>query len=1010
MKMDLVQIQKKLEAAGGRRLWRSLEELAETPEYRKAIEAEFPQGAFRGDAGKEDQPGRRDVLKLLAASAALCGFSGCVKMPAEKIMPYVKAPEEIIPGKPLFYATSMPDRGSATGVLVETHTGRPTKIEGNPSHPASLGATSIFAQASVFTFWSPLRSQTVLREGRISDYGLLASALRELAGSGLGSKGSGLRVLTGAVCSPAFEAGMEELLRRFPEAKWHVDEPFGPGNEIAGARMAFGREVNCVYRFDRADIVFSLDSDFLYTGPAAVRYGRDFMQRRVRDLPRGMNRLYAVEPAITNTGALADHRYPVRMCEVEAVARALASAVGIEVRQWESPVPKELMAAAAADLISHGGRSLVIAGPDQPAPVHALAHLINERLGNSGSTVYYTAPLGTSGARGSLAELAREMENGQVRVLLIIESNPVFTAPADLDFGAKLKLVPVRIHSGLVVDETAELCNWHVPQAHYLEAWGDARSFDGTTGIIQPVIAPLYDSHPAEELLGLFTADSRSQYERVRSYWRKRRGGDNEKQFQDYWETALHEGVLAGTKYPELAVRVRGEVISEINAAGPPSRQGIELVFRPDPTIWDGRWASNLWLQELPKPITKITWDNALHMSPAMAARLGLGPEDLVEITAGGRTVTAPVWVMPGHADQCATLTAGYGQRGGRGGGGAGFNTYPVRTSEALHWSSGVQIRKMGGTYKLASAQIQHLIAAPEAGQNAGEAPFERALVKAATLEEFQRNPGFAAPEDPRLRQWYSLAPRYRYEGYAWAMAIDLNRCIGCSACVIACYAENNIPVVGKSEVLKGRDMQWIRVDTYYRGRLENPEVYFEPLPCMHCENAPCELVCPVGATMHSAEGLNEMIYNRCVGTRYCSNNCPYKVRRFNFRLYSDWTTGSLYGLRNPNVTVRSRGVMEKCTYCVQRINAAKIEAEKEERSVRDGEIRTACQQACPTDAIIFGDLNDPKSLVSRRKSSPRDYPLLGELNTRPRTTYQAKLTNPSPQLSGLQFRPGSGA
>jgi len=1001
--LDFEDIAAKLRRRDPRRLWRSVDELACTPEYEAFLHDEFPNDPAKEPTTAKHLLNRREALKLMAASAALSGLTACTKLPTEKIVPYVRAPEEAIPGKPLFYATSIVDRGVAIGLLVESHMGRPTKVEGNPDHPGSLGSTNIFCQASVLTLWDPDRSQSVLREGRVSDWPAFLAMADDLRTNLSSTKGSGLRILTETTSSPTFAAQMRSLLDQFPNAKWYTHEPCGNYGAQQGARLAFGRNVNSVYQFDKAAVVVSLDSDFLDDGAASIRYSRDFTNWRGIETPQAqMNRLYVVENTPSLTGAMADHRLPVRSSDIENFARSLAAALGLAPQKTGSHVPDQWFKALVGDLQSHRGTSLVLAGPSQPPGVHALAHAINGTLGNVGQTVIYTDPVEASPEGDSLPDLVKEIEAGQVSTLIILGSNPVFTAPADLQFAQQLLKVPLRVHCGLYDDETAEICHWHVPQAHFLESWSDARAYDGTVGIVQPLIAPLYHGHSLHEMLAVLTGDiGKSDHDLVRDYWRKQRSQVSQQPFDNFWQKTLHDGLMTGTALPGVSPKLS---LDYGKLPDPPASnaQAIEIVFRPDPTIGDGRWANNSWLQELPKPLTKITWDNAIALSPATAWRLGLTTGDVANLSIGGLKASGPVWALPGHADNSATVTLGYGRkRAGNVGTGFGLNGYLLRASSAPWVASGLQIQKTGQNYLFAETQIHHPI--DRNGQQVeeeSENAFARDLVRIATLAEFRNNPQFAKDPEEEIARNLSLVQPYKYEGYAWGMSIDLSRCTGCEACVIACYAENNIPVVGKYEVMAGRDMQWIRVDNYYRGDLTNPETYFEPVPCMHCEKAPCELVCPVGATLHDHEGLNQMVYNRCVGTRYCSNNCPYKVRRFNFKLYSDWVTPSLYGLRNPDVTVRSRGVMEKCTYCVQRINEAKITAEKEDRFVRDGEIQTACQQACPAQAIIFGNINDPNSRVSKLKRQTRNYSLLAELNTRPRTTYLAKLRNPNPEIS----------
>ena len=1001
--IDLAAASANLTQGGEKRFWQSLEELSETTEYREFLEHEFPHDTAKNPEGID----RRDVLKLAAASAALAGLSACTKLPTEKIVPYVKPPEEIIPGKPLFYATSMQLAGVATGLLVESNMGRPTKIEGNPEHPGSLGGTDVFTQASVLTLYDPDRSQTVIHEGRISNWDAFAVGMANVNGQ-QSPRGAGLRILTETVTSPSLAAQIQAVLKKFPQAKWHQYEQCGRDNVREGAKLAFGRPVNPVYKLDKADVIVSLYADFLTCGAGHVRYARDFSSRRAMDTPSANpNRLYVVESMPTSTGAMADHRKPLRATDIEGFAQHLATELGVGSANGTAPqnISAEWTRAVAKDLQQHRGSSLVIAGEEQPPNVHALAHVVNAALGNVGKTVYYTDPLEVNPTNGmeSLRDLVSDMKAGKVDVLLILGGNPVYDAPVDFDFGPALLNVKLRIHSGLYYDETGELCHWHVPATHYLESWGDARAYDGTIGIIQPLIAPLYRGcHSPYEITGLLGNDpGKSNHDIVRDHWASQRP-EKDKAFEDFWERSLHDGVMAGTALPAI------NVAAGTNFGKPPAAQNtvpspsdLEISFRPDPSIFDGRFANNGWLQETPKPNTRLTWDNAAMVSPATAQHLSVTTGDYVKLQLSGHETKAGIMIVPGHADNSVTLHLGYGRRrAGKVGTGPGFNANFIRTSAAPWASTGLRLEKTGDEYYFAVTQHQYIIDRQgHTSEEESTAAFHRDLIQVATLEEFRANPRFAQDPHEEHTSGLSLYPGFKYDGYAWGMSIDLNKCVGCNACVVACQSENNIAVVGKDQVMRGRAMHWIRVDTYFRGGLENPEMYYEPMPCMQCENAPCEVVCPVGATTHSPEGLNEMTYNRCVGTRYCSNNCPYKVRRFNFLLFSDWQTPSLYGVRNPNVTVRSRGVMEKCTYCVQRINAAKIHSEEANQTIKDGDIVTACQGACPADAIVFGNINDPNSRVSKLKAQSRNYTLLAELNTKPRTSYLARVRNPNPEI-----------
>ena len=1008
-RLDLGAIRSTLAESDSTRLWQGLEELAGTPQSEQFRHHEFPHDPEKDPVGLD----RRDVLKLMGASAALAGLSACTKLPTERIVPYVRPPEEVIPGKPLFYATSMVLGGAAAGLLVESNMGRPTKIEGNPQHPGSLGATDVFAQAAVLGMYDPDRAQVVMHEGRISDWAAFVASISNALNDFKGTQGAGLSLLTETVMSPTLGWQMRALLAQYPSAKWHQYEPCHRDSAREGGRLAFGHYVNTVYRFDQAEVIFSLDADFLSNGPGHVRYAREFTdRRRVTNPTSTMNRLYVVESALSTTGAMADHRLPVRASDVEVMARAISAAVEKSGAAGGSySLPEKASAAwieaAARDLNAHRGTSLVIAGEHQPAMVHSLAHALNLALGNVGKTVIYTDPLEVEPVNESesVAQLVNDIRAGSVRLLLILSGNPVYNAPAELDFANQLLRVPQRVHLGLYNDETAELCHWHIPEAHFLESWSDTRAYDGTVGIVQPLIAPLYDGKSAHEVVSVLTGQSgQSAHDVVRGYWRTQRPAkETDKDFEKFWEVTLHNGWMQGSalpaKPPVVHVGAAGSDSAAVAAAAS-SSSGLELVFRPDPTIFDGRFANNGWLQELPKPINHLTWDNPAHVSPSTAQKLGLSNGDMMKLTSQGRTMLVAAWVAPGHADGAVTVFLGYGRRrAGRVGNGAGFNAYALRSAGGAWISNDLRLERTGARYDLAATQIHHLIdrEGHKVEEESVEA-FNRDLVRIANLDDFRKNPMFARDTGEKLED-ISMYPGFPSPGYAWGMSIDLNNCIGCNACVIACQAENNIPVVGKDQVIAGREMHWIRVDTYFRGDMDNPEAYSEPLPCMPCENAPCEVVCPVGATVHSPEGLNVMVYNRCVGTRYCSNNCPYKVRRFNFKLYSDWTTPSMFGLRNPNVTVRSRGVMEKCTYCVQRINAAKIESEKADRPVRDGEIVTACQAVCPGQAIVFGNVNDPNSRVSKLKAQSRNYALLAELNTRPRTTYLARLVNPNSEI-----------
>lgn len=995
--LDLDAIRDKLARAEGPVFWRSLEELAETPEFTELMHREFPRFAGEWDASVS----RRDFLRLMGASLALAGLVGCTRQPLEPIVPYVVQPEQMVLGKPLFFASAMPLGGIARPILVRSQEGRPNKVEGNPEHDASLGAADIFAQASILQLYDPGRSSTTQRKGQVDVWEALLANISAVLQKQAASGGAGLRFLTETVTSPTLADQFQQVFKRFPNAKWYQWEPANRDNAHAGARMAFGQLVNVTYRLDKADVILSLDADFLSaTGlPGNLRYARDYSARRKRPGDH-MNRLYAVESTPSLTGAMAEHRLVLRGSEIQPFAHALAAQLGIG---GASPATEHEQTAwgkaVIADLKQHRRACVVIPGDNQPPLLHAIAHAMNQALGNIGQTVVCTDPVEVNpGSQGDgLRELANDINAGRVQLLMILGGNPAFTAPADLQFGAALQKVPLRVHLSMYDDETSGLCQWHVPESHFLEAWGDARAYDGTISIIQPLIAPLHESKSVHEVMAFFTEQpEQAGYDVVRAYWHGRFKGKPQ-DFEMFWRKSLHDGFVAGTALPPRQLSAKPP---DLTARMQPAVQGIEINFRADPSIYDGRFADNAWLQELPKPLTKLTWDNAVLMSPAQMARLGLSQDDMVEVDNRGWKLQAPVLAQPGHPDNAITLHMGYGrQRAGRTGSWKGFNTYLVRLSDSPWIGGSVTLRPTGERHSLAAARNHHPIDVPVAAEQAKV----REPARIATLDEYKNDPRFAHEKHEESRPDETLYPQYGYHGYAWGMAIDLNSCIGCNACVLACQAENNIPVVGREQVLREREMHWIRVDTYHEGDWANPRSVFQPVPCMHCEDAPCELVCPVAATVHGSEGLNEMIYNRCVGTRYCSNNCPYKVRRFNFMLWQDWSQPLYKLMRNPDVTVRSRGVMEKCTYCIQRINHARVQAEKEDRKIRDQEVQPACQQTCPTRAIIFGDINDPKSLVSRLKVDTRNYGLLAELNTRPRTTYIAGVRNPNPELEKLE-------
>ena len=1009
-KLDLSAVREKLKEKSGKEYWRTLEELADDPHFDALLHREFPRHASEWD----DAVDRRDFLKLMGASLALAGMAGCGRPDEAHIAPYVKQPDGMTLGRPNFYATAMPFAGDAVGVLVESHEGRPTKIEGNPDHPSSLGSTSAFVQASILNLYDPDRAQTVMYTGEIRSWSAFLDAAQSLTTAVKATNGEGFRILTGSVTSPTLVSQIRKLLAAYPLAKWHQWEPAAGDGARDGAKLVFGRTVNTVLEPGKANVILSLDADFLASGPGHIAYAKQFARRRKLEGPNdSLNRLYVVEPTPSVTGSSADHRLPLRASEIELFARALAGKLGVggtvaltgEAAKWLDTV--------AGDLARQHGASLVVAGEYQSAAVHALAHAINAKLGNVGATLYYTEPVEAepAGNAESLRDLCGAISRGKVDVLVILGGNPVYDAPHDFDFAAKLMKVPISVRLSPYYDETSANSKWHISESHYLETWSDARAYDGTASIIQPLISPLYYTRSAHDVLSAFSdKPGMPAYDAVRGYWSEV-SAHQESSIDVGWRKWLNDGVIPGTKFAAITPELKWSATSLPAFKATPAEQ-IEFIFRPDPTVHDGRYANNGWLQELPKPMTKLTWDNAALVSPKLAQKMDLahvvaarGGEHgqilsaLVDVELNGSKVTAATWTLPGVAENTVVLPLGYGRtRAGYTGTNKGFNAYVVRTSEALWSVADGKMKTTGDTYPLACTQYHFNMEG-------------RQILSTGTLEEYKKNPAFAHEGVATPKKEDSLYKEFAYPGHAWGMAIDLSKCNGCSACVVACQAENNIPVVGKDQVMRGREMHWIRVDRYYHAEsatndastyspsLDNPETFFQPVPCMQCENAPCEQVCPVDATVHSAEGLNDMVYNRCIGTRYCSNNCPYKVRRFNFLRFQDWDTPQLKLMRNPEVTVRSRGVMEKCTYCVQRINNVRIDAEKQNRPIRDAEIVTACESACPSEAIVFGNANDPSSRVAKLKAQQRNYSILAEINARPRTTYLAAVRNPNAEL-----------
>jgi len=997
-------------AADGKVFWTSLEAKADPEGFQERAAAEFPAGADGSDGFSVD---RRTFMGVAGAAGAVLGLEGCVRRPEEKILPFTKQPEYVVPGVALHYATVVRTAGEPAGVLVTTHEGRPTKIEGNPQHPGSLGGTDGYTQASILDMYDPDRSKgpAQFKGGAATEatFAEFDAAYEELAKQAAADQGAKLRVLATPTQSPTFLRVRQALLAKFPQAKFYSYEPVGPANRAAGAKLAFGEAVDVAFNYRRARTIVALDADFLGTEPGSVRANREFADgRRITGPNDAMNRLYVVEPGHTVTGGTADHRLRLPAGDVagflKALARELATKHGQDMGSLSGAlgstkpagVPDKWLSAIAAELAEekNRGRSLVIAGTRQPPAVHALAFAINFALGNVGPTIQLVPALdnGASAAADGIIALSKELAAGGVDTLLILGGNPAFDAPADLKFGDLIGKAKASVHLSSYRNETSALVGWHVPRADALESWGDLRGSDGTYGVQQPMIAPLHGGRTDAELVAHLAGE---RFWRAHALVRQTFRGLVSGNFEQQWKNSLHLGVardLAAQPVPEpkIALDAISAEVKTLADAGPVlSAQNLEVNFAPDPGLYDGRHANNPWMLELPDPLSCVSWDNAAYVSPATAKALNIENHQLVTLKGPSGSMEIVVWVLPGQADNTLTLHLGWGRKNpGRYGAGFGFDVYPLRTTQGLGFATGFSVANTGRRYKLSQTQETHSMQG-------------RPIALDATVDEYKKNADFAKFKSPTLSA-LPLWTEVKYEGHRWGLSIDLNTCTGCNSCLVACQAENNVSTVGKEQVARGRDMYWLRLDRYFVGENENdPQVAFQPVGCMQCEEAPCENVCPVNATAHSPEGLNDMAYNRCIGTRYCMNNCPYKVRRFNFLDFTGQVPETRRMQYNPNVTVRMRGVMEKCSYCVQRIQEAKIAARRDDRKLRDGDIKTACQQACPAGAIVFGDLNDPTSRAAKASKLDRNYKLLPEIGTQPRTSYLAKIRNPNPEMQG---------
>ena len=1033
----------------GRTYWRSLDELAATPQFKQWVEREFPEGASEWF----DPVTRRHFVKIMSASFLLGGLglvgSGC-RRPVENLEPFGKMPEDYVYGMPQYYATAMPTPGSAVALVAKSYDGRPIKVEGNALHPDSNGGTDRYAQASILNMYDPDRAQRVTQNGDVRSPEAAIDMLEGLSGKARANDGQGLCFLWEPNNSPSRLRMQKVVSNNFPKARWFVHEPVDLNVHQRAASLAFGQSVKPFYRFDQASVVVSLDCDFLGSEDDVHNHIRRFSQARTLEKPEdSVNRLYIVESLMSLTGFSADHRLRLPSSLIAQAAGALAAellpergaSAGLDSLGKPAEAALKWLSACAKDLAAHRGSSLVVAGHRQPLAVHLLALALNAALGNIGKTVvFHQVPQSKD---GTVAELAQALNAGQVDTLVILGANPVYTAPVELDWAKAQRQAKTVVRLGYYEDETAALCDWHLPAAHYLESWGDLRTSDGTLVPVQPLIAPLFGGLTELEVLARIAGSKvTSPYDIVRETFASLTQGGV---FEEMWKKFLHDGFLANSAAQPVEVNFNSSALSQAVAAikpVAPSKGQLEVVFHRDYSVDDGRYNNNGWLQEMPDPVTKLTWDNAVLISRKTAEELGVQNTDVVELKLDGRTLKGPIWVQPGQADYSLGLALGYGRaRAGRVGQGTGFNAYALRTGQAANFAVGATLTKTTETYPLSTTQHHWAMEG-------------RPIVREADLEQYRAHPHFAKDmgeqEAPVVKPMYpNPFDELKKKGiHQWGMSIDLNKCVGCSACMMACQSENNVPIVGKEQVKRGREMHWIRIDRYYTGHrlvpkgspgdykemfdslqadereqfqswIDEPQAVMQPMLCQMCEAAPCENVCPVNATSHDQEGLNVMTYNRCVGTRYCSNNCPYKVRRFNFfdynkrpidhnKLYlgplahrrdDEWDL--LKMSKNPDVTVRMRGVMEKCTYCLQRIEHAKI-AQKDKAGasgdvvVPSDSFTTACAQACPAGAIVFGNLKDPESRVSKRKRIDRDYQVLEPLLTKPRTSYLARVRNPN--------------
>ncbi|MCO6187787.1 4Fe-4S dicluster domain-containing protein [Rhizobium sp. L1K21] len=962
-------IRSRMSGQSGRDFWVKLDELASLPELSRL----FSREENTGRPGALDIS-RRSFLKAFAASVAVSGAAGCSSNPDEKALPYVKSPDSEGPYEAAYYSTAVTFAGYAQPVVGKTYAGRPVKLEGNPDHPLTAGATDPFMQAALYGLYDPARSQTPKQNNRETSWGNFERAWVSRLAELDDASGEGLRLLTGHITSPTALRQLALLKKRWPRMRVHRLEVADGESRRGAASMAFDRELDQHLHLDAAETIISFNDDLLGPGPHQAANARKWAERRRGfRAGEGASTLFVAEPIPTLTGSRAQNRLLVSESRIGLLLARFTKALGINVAETQAALTQQeaqWLDLAIASARTNPLRTLITAGSHHSAEVQALAMLANERLGSSGTVLHYSEPIGLSErdpSTGSFGELLEDMEQDRVSHLLIFNCNPAYASPNAREFTEAVKNVDFILHGGLHFDETAQLSTWHTPLQHELETWSDARATDGTVSIIQPLVQPYYDVRSLHAVLSTIAGSPMDGRQIVEETWRNQWGGDFEQRWKDTLIAGYMEASAADPIRPKLFER-------EVWNAGESSDEDkLRLSIRPDPAIWDGRFSDIGWLQELPKPITKITWGNVVTISPAFALERQISNGDVVWVEGEDGGIAGPAWIMPGQADNTIGLTLGYGRSGGeRLADGLGYDAYSMLSPKGSGAPRHVNLSATSEHEELATTQPN---------QDMGEYAFVRT---------FER--GNPPLEEEPAEELPSFYPRQQWDSPSWGMSIDLDACIGCNACVVACMAENNVPVVGKELVAEGREMHWLRVDHYFAGDDLDPQSHFQPVPCMHCEDAPCEMGCPVNATVHTSDGLNMQVYNRCIGTRTCSSFCPYKVRRFNWFDYTGSDAEEIQAMRNPEVTVRDRGVMEKCSYCVQRISEARIEAKKEGRDIRDGEVRTACQQACPTQAIAFGDVVDPDTEVSKHKAEPRHYTLLKEVNTRPRTTYLARV------------------